>query len=266
MAEAKGSIVGDLTVMYKDATARKWIETINRRTKKQLSADDLTALKSAITIGDFTGLDLKDGDYFFGASGLKYSLGGYNHFKGDVTQYSVISANHYAVIVDCMGTTPWNSAGNATGSYKASTLRTYLRETALPKVLSDMQALGFNVLSRQCMEGNAFDNTGVNRWGKATGCTSGWEWIAEQIIALSEPNVYGGSIAGSSFYDVGEANRQLNCFKEHSFMDIFDMKYLWLKEASAASFACLAAGNNGLASGGLGVTNASAAFGLIVIN
>lgn len=242
------------------------IGTINRRTRRQLSASDLTALKTAIAAGDFTGLNIKDGDHFSGASGLKYTLGEFNHFKGNTAQYSVIADNHYAIVVDCMGTTPWNSAGNATGSYKASTLRTYLRETALPKVISDMQALGFNVLSRSCLEGNAFDNTRVNRWGQATGATTGWEWIVEQIIALSEPNVYGGSIAGSSFFDVGEANRQLNCFKEHSFMDIFDMKYPWLKEPSAASYACRANGSDGGAFGDGGVTYAAYAFGLIVIN
>jgi len=250
----------------KDNTARNRLDIINRKTRRQLSTSDLTALKTAITSGDFDGLDIKDGDYFSGASGLKYTLGEFNHFKGSTTQYSVIADNHYAIVVDCMATTPWNSAGNTTGAYKASTLRTYLTETALPKVLSDMQALGFTVISRQCLESNAFDSTGVNRWGKATGCSSGWEWLAEQIIALSEPNVYGGSIAGSSFFDVGEANRQLNCFKEHSFMDIADMKYFWLRESSAASYACAAYGDNGNANGLGGVTIAYSVFGLIVIN
>lgn len=245
---------------------RKMINTINRKTRRELSASDLTALKTGISSGDFAGLDIKDGDYFSGASGLKYTLAGFNHFKGSATQYSVISDNHYAIVVDCMGTTVWNSAGNCTGAYKASTLRSYLRETALPKVLSDMQTLGFNVLSRQCLESNTFDETGVNRWGKATGCTTSREWIAEQIIALSEPQVYGSVVAGSSFYDVGEANRQLNCFREHSFMDIFDMKYPWLKEPSAASYACYADGGGGAAHGDRGVTNANDAFGLIVIN
>ena len=249
-------------------TTRNNLDIINRKTRRQLSASDLTALKTAITSGDFGGIDIKDGDYFSGASGLKYTLGEFNHFKGSViadNQYSVIADNHYAIVVDCMDTTPWNSAGNTDGAYKASTLRTYLTETALPKVLSDMQALGFTVISRKCLESNAFDSTGVNRCGKATGCSSGWEWVEEQIIALSEPQVYGSVVAGSSFYDVGEANRQLNCFKEHSFMDIANFRYFWLKELSSSSSACNADSYGGVASGDYSVTNVVSAFGLIVI-
>lgn len=239
--------------------------SINRKTRRQLSESDLTALKAAISTGDFTGLNIKDGDYFSGASGLKYTLADYNHFKGNTAQNAVISDNHYAVVVDCMGTTAWQSTSPVTGGYKDSTLRTYLRNTALPKVLSDMQALGFTVISRQCIEGNIVDDTRVNRWGQATGATAGREWVAEQIIALSEPQVFGNVIAGSSFFDVGEANRQLNCFKEHSFMDIADMKYFWLKELSAAGYACYANGYNGNAGGSDSVTGKNPAFGLIEI-
>lgn len=266
MSDAKQFNIGGENVLMKDEASRNRIATINRRTRRQLSASDLTALKTGISGANFTDLDIKDGDYFSGASGFKYTLGDFNHFKGNTKQHSVIKDNHYAIVVDCMGATPWNSGGKATGGYKASTLRTYLRETALPKVLTDMQALGFTVITRQCLESNAFDESGVNRWGEATGVSSGWEWIDEQIIALSEPNVYGGSIAGSSFYDVGEANRQLNCFKEHSFMDIADMKYFWLKEPSAVSCACAANGSRGSAHGDRGVTVAHYAFALIVIN
>lgn len=266
MADARQLLVGESNIKVKDETARNKLDIINRKTRRQLSASDLTALKTAITSGNFDSINIKDGDYFSGASGLKYTLGEFNHFKGNTAQYSVIKDNHYAIVVDCMATTPWNSGGDATGAYKASTLRTYLTETALPKVLSDMQALGFTVISRQCLESNTFDSTGVNRWGKATGCTTSWEWIVEQIIALSEPQVYGSVVAGSSFYDVGEANRQLNCFKEHSFMDIADMKYFWLKEPSAASDACNAGSNLGNALGNTGVTAARYAVGLILIS
>lgn len=265
MANTVGFEIGGEPILVEDEESRRRIAILNRRTRRQLSASDLTALKTAISTGDFTGLNIKDGDYFSGASGLKYTLADYNHFKGNTAQYAIISDNHYAVVVDCMGTTAWQSTSPATGGYKGSTLRTYLRETALPKVLSDMQALGFNVISHQCLESNANNSNGTNRWGQATGVSTGWEWIAEQIIALSEPQVYGSVIAGSSFFDVGEANRQLNCFKEHSFMDIADMKYFWLKELSAAGYACLANGVNGDAAGDVGVAYAYSAFGLIEI-
>lgn len=261
------TLSGTVSGMEEDVSSNKAnIVILNRRTRRALSSADLTALKTAIGTGEFSGLNIKDGDYFDGASGFRYTLGEFNHFHGARTQYSVINGNHYAIVVDCMATTPWNSANNCTGSYTGSTLRTYLRETALPKVKSDMAALGFNVISRNCLEANAFDTSAVNRWGKATGASSSWAWQAEEIIALSEPNVYGTVVAGSSFYDVGEANRQINCFKEYPFMDIFGEKYPWLKEPSASGYACRADGNAGSAAGHYGVTVAYAAFGLIVIS
>lgn len=229
-----------------------------RRAKKQLNSAEIAAVKSFITNGYFgVPVDIIDGDYFFGASGMKYTLGHYNYFKGDVTQYAVIKQNHYCFVVDTMSgyTVKW--AENDTTAYNACTLRSYLVDTALPKVKTDMAALGFTVLAHSCLEGSTADASG----------TTGWGWVNnEQIIALSESQVYGGTIAASSFFDEGEANRQLNCFKNFSFMDICDMKYFFLKERSKqASCACSAGGDSGSAYGNHGVGYAFAAFGLIIV-
>lgn len=253
---AINTINGDLTPITRS----------HRCKRKQLSSTEIAALKIAITNGNFEGIDIIDGDYFYGASGYLYTVAHYNYFKGSVTQYSVISANHYAIVVDAMSTTPWLASGTPTTAYKGSTLRDYLINTVLPNVISDMNTLGFNVLSRSCLESNSLNATGYNRWGTATGCSNSWEWVIEQIIALSEPQVYGTSIVGSSFFDVGDGNRWLNCFKNFSFMDIANMKYFWLRELSSASCACDAAGNHGHARGANGLAHAFFAFGLIAIN
>lgn len=233
-------------------------ERRRRRAKKQLSSAEITAVKSLITNGYFNApVDIIDGDYFMGTSGFKYTLGHYNYLKGNVTQYSVIKQNHYALVVDTMSGYSVKWAENDTTPYSSSTIRSYLVNTALPKVKTDMAALGFSVLSRQCLEGTTATSAG----------TTGWGWVAnEQIIALSESQVYGGTIAASSFFDEGEANRQLECFRNFSFMDICDMKYLWLKERSSrASCACSADGVGGAARGHAGVGYAYAAFGLIIV-
>ena len=229
-----------------------------RREKKQLNSNEIAAVKSLITNGYFNApVDIIDGDYFYGASGLKYTLAHYNYFKGSATQSAVIKQNHYALVVDTMSgyTVKW--AENDTTAYNACTLRSYLVDTALPTIKTDMAALGFSVLAHSCLEGSTATANGTTEWG----------WVNnEQIIALSESQVYGGIIAASSFLDEGEANRQLNCFKNFSFMDICDMKYLWLKERSKqASCACRATGDNGVAVGDAGVGAAYAAFGLIIV-
>ena len=167
-----------------------------------------------------------------------------------------------------MATTAWGTAATASGNYGYyySTLRSYLTGTVLTRVNTDMTALGFNVIERKCLEGTSINVSGYNRFGTATGCTNNWAWYDEKIIALSEPNIYGASIASSSFYDVGDGFRQLNCFKNYNLSVIADMKYLWLRERSSASYACRACGDIGNAVGNDGVAYANAAFGLIIIN
>ena len=231
---------------------------IRKRAKKELSSAEIAAVKYLITNGTLPApFDIIDGDYFYGASKMKYTLAHYNYFKGSATQYAVLNYNHYCLVVDTMSGYSVKWAENDTTPYMTSTIRSYLVGTALPKIKSDMAALGFSVESHQCLEGNA---------ATAAGTTS-WIWKAgEEICALSETQVYGSTIAASSFLDEGEANRQLDCFRNFSFMDICDMKYFWLKERSSqASCACYAGGHYGDATGDGGVGTACAAFGLIIV-
>ena len=82
---------------------------------------------------------------------------------------------------------------------------------------------------------------GYNRFGEATGCSSGWDLEADcKICALSEVQVYGGTVWSSSGYDTGEACRQLDVFQTYSHTEIFCNEYPWLRDVVSASHAALA--------------------------
>ena len=58
-----------------------------------------------------------------------------------------------------------------------------------------------------------------------------------KICALSEVQVYGGTVWSSSGYDTGEACRQLEVFQKYSHTEIFGGEYPWLRDVVSASIA-----------------------------
>ena len=82
------------------------------------------------------------------------------------------------------------------------------------------------------------NQNGYNKRGEASGCSSGWGWVADQYIcALSEVQVYGSAVWSSSGYDTGEACRQLKVFRKYSHTEIFGGEYPWLRDVVSASYA-----------------------------
>lgn len=73
---------------------------------------------------------------------------------------------------------------------------------------------------------------------KPSGCTNGWEWCDSTIELLTEPQVYGCTIASSSTYDVGLGTRQFAIFRLNStFMNIGVT--WWLRAASSGYTYCV---------------------------
>jgi hypothetical protein len=81
------------------------------------------------------------------------------------------------------------------------------------------------------------NTTGYNKMGAASGCSSSSDWENTYISALSEMQVYGGTIWSSSGYDTGEACQQLEVFRHYSFTEIFGGEYPWLRDVVSASYA-----------------------------
>ena len=218
------------------------LNALTRRTR--LSDFDLAVLKQAVADQNLEKYGLKVGDYKT-INGHDYVIAGLNPMKGTTTPYR-LTADHVGLIVIPHTTQKWNASGNTyTGAdsrgagYKNSDLHYYLVNTLLPLVQTDLGAA--NLLKHSKLLSNAVNQSGINRYGEATGCSSGWEWVADQYIsALSEVQVYGSVVWSSSGFDTGEACRQLDVFRHFNHTEIFGGEYPWLRDVVSASDAPLA--------------------------
>ena len=202
----------------------------------------LANLISAVADQNLDKYGIKVGDYYVGASGYTYIVAGLNPLKG--THAYTVTNNHCGLIVCTHTTHPWNASGNTyTGAdnrsagYANSDLHYYLVNTVLPKVKSDLGES--HLYAHQKLFSNAVNTTQYNRFGTNSGGASNWSWYSNQYIsALTEHQVYGGIAWSSSGYDTGEADQQLEVFKEFKHTDIFGNEYVWLRDVASASYAC----------------------------
>ena len=140
----------------------------------------------------------------------------------------------------------WNASGNtyegADGrgaGYKNSDLHAYLKDTILPLCQSDLGSA--NLISHNKLLSSTVNTSGINRFGNAGGCSSSWDWESNCFIsALSEMQVYGGTVWSSSGFDTGEACRQLEVFQKYSHTEIFGGEYPWLRDVASAFIAAIA--------------------------
>lgn len=210
----------------------------------RLTDFDLNVLKQAVADQNLEKYGLRVGDQKT-VNGHTYVIAGLNPMKGTSTPYRV-NQNHVGLIVIPHATHAWNESGNTyTGAdsrgagYKNSDLHAYLKETILPMCQSDLGSA--NLLAHHKLLSSDVNTSGINRFGNAGGCSSSWEWEENcYISALSEVQVYGGTVWSSSGYDTGEACRQLDVFQKYSHTEIFGGEYPWLRDVVAASLAASA--------------------------
>jgi len=239
LLNSSGEPIGSDTV---ENTAKKFAETINRRTR--LTDFSLSTLQQAVADQNLEKYGLKVGDQKT-INGRTYVIAGLNPMKGTSTPYR-LTQNHVGLIVIPHTTQKWNESGNTyTGSggrgagYANSDLHYYLVNTLLPLVRGDLGSS--NLLAHSKLLGNAVNTSGYNRMGSASGCTSGCGWVTGQYIsALSEVQVYGATVWSSSGFDTGEACRQLDVFRHYNHTEIFGSEYPWLRDVVSASSAALA--------------------------
>ena len=218
------------------------LNALTRRTR--LSDFDLAVLKQAVADQNLEKYGLKVGDYKT-INGHDYVIAGLNPMKGPSTPYRV-NVNHVGLIVIPHTTQAWNASGNTyTGAdsrgagYANSDLHYYIVNTLLPLVKTDLGAV--NLLAHYKLLSNAVNQNGVNRYGEATGCSSGWDWEVDcKICALSEVQVYGSVVWSSSGFDTGEACRQLDVFRHFNHTEIFGGEFPWLRDVVSASHAAFA--------------------------
>lgn len=176
-------------------------------------------------------------------NGHTYVIAGLNCMKG--THGYTATSNHVGLIVIPHTTQAWNASGNTyTGAddrgagYLNSDLHYYLKNTVLPMAQTDLGSS--NLISHNKLLSSAVNTSGYNRFGEASGCSSGWAWEDTYISALTEMQVYGGTIWSSSGFDTGEANQQLEVFQHFKHTEIFGDEYPWLRDVASASSAAFA--------------------------
>jgi len=226
---------------YADPNLREVVNTVGGAlTDYARKTDfDLAVLKQAVADGNLEKYGLKPGDQKT-INGHTYVIAGLNPMKGTSTPYRV-AQNHVGLIVIPHTTQAWNVSGNTyTGAdergagYKNSDLHYYLKNTLLPLVQTDLGAA--NLISHYKLLSSAVNQSGYNKRGEASGCSSSWAWESDcYISALSEVQVYGGTVWSSSGYDTGEACRQLEVFQKYSHTEIFGGEYPWLRDVVSAS-------------------------------
>ena len=205
---------------------------------------DLAVLKQAVADGNLEKYGLKPGDQKT-INGHIYVIAGLNPMKGTTTPYR-LTQNHVGLIVIPHTTHAWNADGKTTAvsgghgaGYANSELHAYLQSDILPMCQNDLGAA--NLLAHSKLLSTEVNASGINRFGEASGCSSSWAWQNNQYIsALSEVQVYGGTVWSSSGFDTGEACRQLEVFQRYSHTEIFGGEYPWLRDVVSASLAAYA--------------------------
>lgn len=130
---------------------------------------------------------------------------------------------------------PMNDTNTAAGGYVATkmwteTIPKYV--TGITNAFGSAHVLAHKELLTKAINADAPSGAGAGGMGSSTE----WDWYDTLVNIPSEPMIYGGLVCGSSAYDVGNKERQLQIFQFKKFNE--GRLWYWLQAvASASSFA-----------------------------
>ena len=231
---------------------------------KRLAGTDGYALFEDIYVGDFfkmsraisayerTGEYQVTGSQYVTIAGLDTMMNNGDQGNGVDYHHAVMVAGQGFGGTQHFGKSRMNATNTTEGGYKASEMNTLVLgevtstgSTAADATINQQlyAEFGSHLKTTRELVSNAVNATGYNRFGSATGCASDWAWISAQAILMSEVEVYGASVWGSSGYDTGNANVQLPLFAFSKQAQNNRSAYWWLKDmASAANFCSVSDG------------------------
>ena len=132
---------------------------------------------------------------------------------------------------------PMNATNTAVGGYLATKMWT---ETIPKYVTGITNAFGSaHVLSHRELLTKAINADAPSGAGWM-GSSTEWDWYSTLVNIPSEPMIYGGRVFGSSGYDVGNKERQLQLFRFKKFSE--GRSWFWLQAVASASRFCYATG------------------------
>ena len=214
-------------VQNKVITAK--LSNITRRTRRNITSD-LANLPTAIAEQNLEKYDYAIGDYFVGASGYYYYLADMNTNYGGYNNLAVVSTKHCSIVVDTKSTCQWLSEGTVT-NYSSSTLHSFLTNTALPNIKSDIATL-FGDWESHLLKRTEMDNA-IGSWG------TNWDGLKNCLIcAMTEVQMNGSRIFGVDGYQTGSGCKALELFRKYRFNEIYGNTDVWLKSIFSDSIAC----------------------------
>ena len=242
----------DITAYITDGTFWKRLAGTNGYTLfEDIYVGDYFKMSRAISAYERTGQYQTTGSQYVTIAGLDTMMN--NGDQGDIVDY------HHAVMVpgqgfggtQHFGRSRMNATDTTEGGYKSSEMNTLVLgevastgSTAADATINQQLYAEFGSHLKTTLElvSNAINSTGYNRFGSATGCASGLEWISAQAILMSEIEVYGSIVWSSAGYDTGIANRQLPLFAFIKQAQNNRSAFWWLKDIVSADRFCRADG------------------------
>lgn len=209
---------------------------------------DLTAyfdsgrMSAAIADGSFE--NIYPGDYIIKDvtvngtlyENVKFIVGDcdYYYMRGDTPT----NKHHVLMISESnIGTAKLHNAGTST-NYVASTMF----GTTMPLYAAGIEAAftdednNNHVLTHRENLANGFDDNMASMAGAGrTGASSGWNYQSVSVNIPSEVMLYGTHIAGSSFFDIGNCNRQIAAMRLNPSLDHVASQSCWTRTAVAAA-------------------------------
>ena len=226
---------------------------------KRLAGTDGYALFEDIYVGDYIRMSRAISAYErtgqYQATGSQYvTIAGLDTMMNNGDQGSGVNYHHAVMVAgqgfggtQHFGRSRMNATDTTEGGYKASEMNTLVLgevtstgSTAAGATINQQlyAEFGSHLKTTRELVSNAINATGYNRFGSATGCASGFEWISAQAILMSEIEAYGSIALSSALYDTGNANRQFPLFAFSKQAQNNRSSYWWLKDIASAAFFC----------------------------
>ena len=141
-----------------------------------------------------------------------------------------------------MNPTDTTESGYATSEMHTTTLGAVTTSASTETTATINQQLyaefGSHLKTTRELLSRTINPTGYNRFGSNTGCSNSWAWTDCQAVLMSEIEVYGSIVWGSSGYDIGTANKQLPLFVNSKQAINDKTAWYWLKDIASASSFC----------------------------
>ena len=243
----------DITAYITDGTFWKRLAGTNGYALfEDIYVGDYFKMSRAISAYERTGQNQTTGSQYVTIAGLDTMMGNGDQGSGVNYHHAVMVAGQGFGGTQHFGRSRMNATDTTQGGYKASEMNTLVLggvvsagSTAADATINQQlyAEFGAHLKTTRELVTNAINATGYNRFGSASGCASGWDWISAQAILMSETECYGSIAWSSSGYDTGNANRQLPLFAFSKQAQNNQSAYYWLKDIASDGTFCYAGGN-----------------------